>query len=153
VDITADVSVDRAATGGGAYVSVIGRRVSNGNDYRLKLRYQAGGSVAAFLTRTVGGTETVLASTTVPGLAVNPADVLRVRFQVSGGATTTARAKVWRAGASEPPAWTVTSTAAAPAALQSAGDLGVLVYISGSWSGPTPVVSFDNLQAAVPPPG
>jgi PKD repeat protein len=153
VDITADISLDRTATGGGAYVSVIGRRVSNGNDYRLKLRYVAGGSVAAFLTRTVGGAETVLASTTVPGLAVNPADVLQARFQVSGSTSTTARAKVWRAGASEPPAWTLSNTAAAPVALQSAGDLGVLVYISGSWSGPAPVVAVDDLQAAVPPPG
>ena len=67
VDMTTDVALDTASTGGGAYVSLIGRRVSNNNDYRLKLRYLAGGSVVAYLTRTVGGTETVLASTTVPG--------------------------------------------------------------------------------------
>ena len=61
VDIEVDVALDTAATGGGAYVSLIGRRVSNGNDYRLKLRYQAGGSVVAYLVRTVGNVETVLA--------------------------------------------------------------------------------------------
>jgi len=34
-DTKADVSVDTAATGGGVYASVISRRVSTGNDYRL----------------------------------------------------------------------------------------------------------------------
>ena len=80
VDFTTEVSLDTASTGGGAYVSLIGRRVSNNNDYRLKLRYLAGGSVAAYLVNTVGGTETILASTTISGLTVAPGDVLQARF-------------------------------------------------------------------------
>ena len=121
------------------YVSVVGRRVSSGNDYRLKVRYQAGGSVAAYLVRTLGNTETVLlSSTTVPGLTVQPSDQLRVRFQVSGTTDSTLRAKVWRAGTTEPAAWLISGSDATPGVLQSAGDLGVLLYISGSWTGTLP---------------
>ena len=112
------MSLDTASTGGGAYVSLIGRRVSNNNDYRLKLRYLAGGSVAAYLVNTVGGTETILASTTISGLTVAPGDVLQARFSLSGSPTTTFRAKVWRKGATEPTAWLLTNTerdAAGPA--------------------------------------
>ena len=88
IDLKSDVALDQPASGGGVYVSFIGRRTSNGNDYLFKLRYQAGGSVVAYLVRVVGGTETVLGSMTVPGLTVSPGDQLRVRFQVSGTTTT-----------------------------------------------------------------
>jgi PKD repeat protein len=146
MDIKAQLSIDTASSGGGGYVSVIGRRVSNGNDYRLKLRYQPDGSVFAYVTRTVGGTETILASTTVPGLRVNPGDLLRTRFLVTGATTTTVSAKVWRKGTMEPQAWLVTNTSATPAALQAPGDIGVLVYLSGTWAGAAPIVSIDNLN-------
>ena len=145
VEITSDLALDRAATGGGAYMSVIGRRVSNGNDYRLKLRYLAGGTVAAYLVRTQAGVETTLASTTIAGLTLSPGDVLRVKLQVNGAASTNVRAKVWRANAAEPAAWLLTNTSAAPAALQVAGDTGLLLYVSGSWTGAVPTVAIDNL--------
>ncbi len=150
IDMTSDVALDSAASGGGAYVSLIGRRVSNGNDHRLKLRYMPDGSVIAYLVRTVGGTETILANTTVPALHVNPGDILRTRFVVAGTTTTTLRAKVWRKGSQEPQSWLVTSTGATPAALQAAGDIGVLLYVSGSWSGGVPAVIIDNVGVIAP---
>ena len=150
IDLESDVALDQPATGGGVYVSFIGRRTSNGNDYLFKLRYQAGGSVVAYIVRVVGGTETVLGSMTVPGLTVSPGDQLRVRFQVSGTTTTTLHAKVWRSGTAEPASWLLTTTDATPAALQGAGDLGVLVYVSGSWTGTLPTISLDNLDVVTP---
>src|SRR5205807_3202356 len=51
IDMTCDVALAETASGGGAYVSIIGRRVSNGNDYRLKLRYMPDGSLIAYLAR------------------------------------------------------------------------------------------------------
>ncbi|HYL52504.1 MAG TPA: PKD domain-containing protein, partial [Acidimicrobiia bacterium] len=150
VDVSSDVALDRTASGGGAYVSIIGRRVSQGNDYRLKLRYQPDGSVIAYLARTVGGAETILANITVPGLHVNPGDVLRARFALSGTSTTTLQAKVWSKTSQEPSAWLVGTTDATPPALQSAGDIGVLVYVSGSWIGTAPVVTIDNLAVIAP---
>jgi len=65
--------------------------------------------------------------------------------QVSGAASTTIRAKVWRASTAEPAAWLLTNTPAAPAALQVAGDTGLLLYLSGSWTGAVPTVAIDNL--------
>ncbi|MGZ6976282.1 MAG: PKD domain-containing protein, partial [Acidimicrobiia bacterium] len=151
VDIQTDLSLDRAASGGGAYLSVIGRRASSGNDYRLKLRYMPDGSVVAFLVRNQGGAETTLASTTVPGLTVSPGDKLRARLQVSGAATTTVQAKLWRTSASEPAGWLLTNTGSAPAVLQGTGDVGLLLYTSGSWAGTPATASIDNLRV-VPAP-
>ena len=42
----------------------------------------------AYLVRTVGGAETILATATVPGGSVNPGDELRTRFLVTGTPTT-----------------------------------------------------------------
>ena len=150
-DMAADVSLSQTATGGGAYVSLIGRRVSNGNDYRVKLRYQSNGQVIAYLVRTIGGTETVLTTTTVPGLTVVADDVLRVRFQVAGTASTTLQAKVWRAGTTEPAGWLATTTDSS-AALQAPGHIGTYHYLASSWTGPTPVISIDNVIARPPTP-
>ena len=150
VEIQTSVSLDRAATGGGAYVSVIGRRVSRGNDYRLKLRYQAGGSMSAYLVRTLGGVETVLAATTVPGITVGAGDGLRVRLQISGSGTTTVKAKLWRTGTTEPAGYLITGTDAAPVTLQAAGDVGLLIYASGSWTGTAPILALDDLGIGPP---
>jgi PKD repeat protein len=144
VEMVTDLALDRSATGGGAYVSVIGRRVSNGNDYRVKVRYLAGNTVAAYLVRTQGGVETTLASTTIAGLTLSPGDVLRVKLQVNGAASTNVRAKVWRASAAEPVGWLLTNTSAAPAALQVPGDTGVLLYTSSSWTGTAATLAVDN---------
>jgi parallel beta-helix repeat protein len=149
-NVTTDLALQGTASGGGAYVSLIGRRVSDGNDYRLKVRYVPGGSVVAYLARTVGGTETVLASTKVAGLAVNPGDVLRARFVVSGTGTTTLRAKVWRRRNQEPQSWLLTSTGTTPAALRNGGDVGILLYVSHSWLGATPAITIDNFGARAP---
>ena len=149
VDVTTDLALDTAASGSGAYVSVIGRRVSNGNDYRLVVRYVAGGSVQASLARTVGGTQTILATTTVPGLTVTAGEVLRARFVVSGTDPATLTAKVWRA--SERGTGVVAleqHEPRTPAVLQAPGGVGVLLYTSGSWTGALPAITIDNLAVA-----
>jgi PKD repeat protein len=148
VNITADISLDQVANGGGVYVSVIGRRVSNNNDYRLKIRYMPNGTIVVYLVRTLAGVETILSTTNVPAgtITANPNDVLSVRFQVSGTTTTTVRAKVWRSNVAEPATWLATATETAPAALQAAGDEGVLLYTSGSWVGTPATLSLDNLH-------
>ncbi len=142
-----DLSLNVPATGNGAYVSVIGRRVSNGNDYRAQVRWVAGGGIVVSLMRTVNGASTVLSSTTVPGLVVSPNEQVRVRFQAQGVSPTTARVKVWRATGVEPQAWLLSSTASTPSVLQQPGDVGVLLYLSGSWTGTLPTLTVDNLVA------
>lgn len=147
VDLAADVTLQTAATGGGAYVSLLPRRAANGADYRAKFRYGSNGQITAQIVRTSGG-ETALATLVIPGLTVAPGDTLRLRVQAIGTTSTTVQAKAWRAGTAEPAGWQVAATDAAPAALQAPGHIGVVLYTSSSWTGTAPTVRIDNLTAA-----
>ena len=156
-EVATRLSFDKAQTGGGSYVAVIGRRVDASNDYRLKLRAQAGGAVTAQVVRVVGGTETVIQNrTTVPGLTWNAGEFLKVRFQATGTSPTTLNAKVWKDGTSEPSAWTLTGTDAT-AALQVAGSFGIWDYLSGTSTNGPLTLSVDDFVAGptggvTPPP-
>jgi len=141
-----DVSINTASTGGGAYLSILGRRVFDGNDYRLMLRYQSNGTVVAYLARTVGNTQTILASSTVNNLTVKPGDTLSTKFAIGGTtANTTLSAEVWKAGSAQPTAWQMTATDKTPLVLQAPGDSGLLLYVSKSWVGSAPVLAVDHL--------
>lgn len=146
-DIMVDFTLDRSANNGGAYVSLIGRRVSAGNDYRAKVRYLNTGEVQLYLIRSVSRSEETLAWANVPDLIARPNTTLRVRLQLAGSHTTTARAKVWLAARPEPAGWTVSETSATPPSLQEPGHVGVLHYLAGSWSGPPANLSVGNLSA------
>ncbi|MCK2035589.1 PKD domain-containing protein [Microbacterium sp. SSW1-49] len=140
------VAFNQPSTGGGYYFSAIGRQIDSANDYRAKFRVAANGTVALWLTKTVAGTETVLASTTVSGLTVTGPDSLNVRFQVTGTNATTLKAKVWRTGTTEPTAWASTITDST-AVLQAPGYVGVNSYLSSSATTVPLVYSYDNLWA------
>lgn len=150
--VQVSVSLDRAATGSGNYVSVLARRVGN-DDYRVRLRFYADGSVDASVGRSIGGVFTAIQRFVISGLSYAPGQVLNVRFDVSGAGTTTLRSKVWVAGSAEP-GWQLTATDST-ASLQGAGAVGIGSYVSGSsTNGPVGVV-FDNFWAgasgAAPP--
>jgi hypothetical protein len=151
VDLNADVTLDNTPSGGGAYLSLIGRRVSDATDYRLKLRYMPGGVVVGYLVRIVDRDETVLSTTYVPGLTVAPGETLRARLVVDGsGSTTTLSANVWRAGHAQPAGWQMSVADATPSALRAPGGAGILLYTSRSWRGATPVIGLDNLTIGTP---
>jgi PKD repeat protein len=146
-DVQVSVTTDKAATGGGIYVYVIGRRITGQGDYRAKVQLVSSGAVKVFLTRTSSaGVETDLTSATVAGLTYVPGTSLRVRLQVTGTGPTSLRAKVWVAGTTEPAAWAVSATDAT-AGLQAAGSVGVGDYLSGSATNAPVVVRFDDFQA------
>ena len=146
-DVKADLSFDKAQTGGGSYVAVVGRRIDASNDYRVKLRVQTGGAVTAQLIRVVNGTETAIQTiATVPGLTWNANEVLKVRFQVSGTGTTNLSAKIWKDGTSEPGTWTL-SGADSTAALQAAGGVGIWSYLSGTATNAPMTLTVDNFVA------
>jgi PKD repeat protein len=148
VDTTVDVKLDKAATGGGTYFSLAERRTGT-NDYRLKVRAIAGGTVSAQLTKVVGGTETAVGNAVnVAGLTFNAGDTLRLRFQVSGTGTATLSGKVWKVGSTEP-AWQVTGTDGT-AGLQTAGGVGLVPYLSGSSTNAPVTVTVDNLTMTAP---
>ena len=148
VEVRTSLSFDKPQTGGGTYLSVIGRRVSATNDYRLKLRAQSTGAVTAQLVRTVNGAETVVQTlATVPGLNWTQGDVLRVRLRVSGTGPTSLSARVWEQGTTEPSTWQLQTTDTT-AALQSAGGVGVWTYVSSSATQTPMIVSIDDVVVA-----
>jgi hypothetical protein len=153
VDILTDVTLDTAPSGGGAYVSVLGRRVSSGNSYSIKLRYLPGGSVAAYLIRSVGGADTVLAWRTVPGLSVAPGETLRIRLVVSGGytaETSSLHAAIWKRNSAGPQDWLLATIDRTPSVLEQAGSVGVSLYTSRSWSGRPGAITIDNYVVRSP---
>ena len=147
-DLSFDVSMDKAATGGGQYVSAIGRNVTGAGFYSAKVRILSTGAVQVYLLKTVGGTETIFSSQTVSGLTYAAGDTLKLRLQVTGNGTTALKVKLWSTG-SEPTAWTL-STTDTTAALQAAGAVGVSTYVSGSSTNLPIVYSFDNLVVPAP---
>ncbi|WEK61997.1 MAG: PKD domain-containing protein [Candidatus Microbacterium colombiense] len=140
------VALNQPSTGGGYYFSAIGRQIDSANDYRAKFRVASNGAVAVWLTKTIAGAETVIASTTISGLTVTGADSLNVRFQVTGTNATTLKAKIWRTGTTEPAAWASTGTDGT-AVLQAPGYVGVNSYLSASATTVPLVYSYDNLWA------
>lgn len=68
---------------------------------------------------------------------------------MTGVSPTTIRAKAWAAGASEPSAWTVSSTDST-GALQAPGGIGVLTYLSSSATNAPITLSVDDLVASRP---
>ncbi len=148
-EVRVAAALDKAQTGSGTYVSVVGRKVGTA-DYRFRLRYLVGGGVTASLSRAVSGTETALTQVTVPGLTYAPGEVLQLRLQVSGTSPTTLRAKVWRVGQTEPAAWLVTATDGTPV-LQAPGAVGLLTYISGTSTDLPLTASFDDFWAGPKP--
>ena len=145
-EVNTKVSLDKPSTGGGTWLAVLGRRVNASNDYRVKLKIASTGVITAQLVRTVGAAETVIQSVVVPGITYAANDVLRIRFQVSGTGTTQLSAKVWRDGSAEPATWLLSSTDTT-AALQSAGSVGLWLYLSGSATQAPVTMSVDDFVA------
>ncbi|MCL3861290.1 PKD domain-containing protein [Actinotalea sp. K2] len=142
VDLAATVSLDKAATGGGTYLALIGRRTTTTDDYHARVRVFESGAVTISAMRS----GTTLQSVLVPGLTYAANDELRIRVEVSGTSPTTIRAKVWKVGAEEPAGWQVTTTDATPA-LQVAGGIGVLTYLTGSTTNAPVTARWDDLIA------
>ncbi|WP_193611436.1 PKD domain-containing protein [Nocardioides lijunqiniae] len=146
-DVRVRVGADKAATGGGVYLTVQPRLLANGNRYYADVRMVAGGSVALTLGRTVSGADTTLLTRTVPGLTVAPGQLVQVRAQAFGTSPTTLRVKVWASGADEPAAWT-SSITDSTAGLQAAGGVGLRTYLSGSATNAPVLGLFDDLSVS-----
>ncbi len=136
-DVTATVSLGAAPTGGGLSLYLAGRRTGAGNEYDVRARFLADGSVRLGVVRWSGGSEALVgAEVTLPG-GYTPGTPLNLRVRVSGSGTTTVDARAWT-GTTEPSTWTLTRTDAT-AALQGPGAVGVSAYLSGSATAAVPV--------------
>ncbi|MCU1573160.1 MAG: hypothetical protein JWO93_1242 [Micrococcaceae bacterium] len=139
------ISFDRLATSSGSYAWLSGRRVDGANDYRAKVNVSPSGAVRLDVTKLAGGTETTLTYLVVPGLQYTANSQLSVRLQVTGTSPSTLRAKVWKVGSTEPSDWQLTATDTT-AALQRAGGVGLLTYVSGGATNGPVTVGFDELS-------
>ena len=145
-DVQMQFALDKASTGGGQYVSLVGRGISFTSDYRTKVVVSKTSTVEVTLSRIVGGTETELSSVVLPGVTYTPGTLYSVRMQVWGTGTTNLRAKVWKSSDVEPTAWTVTRTDAT-SSLQAPGWVGVACYLSGTATNAPVKLTVDNLMA------
>jgi hypothetical protein len=142
---TLSASASGSGVGSGLYTSVYGRRVPSAGSYSGRLKLVSTGALQASILRTVGGTDTALGTVTVPGGAYVADEPLHVRLQVTGTAPTTVRWKVWRAGTTEPTAWSLTTTDST-AALQTAGHVGFQSYLSSSATAVPLTTTVDDLH-------
>ncbi|WP_152187782.1 PKD domain-containing protein [Georgenia satyanarayanai] len=145
-DLRVRVGSDKAATGGGTYLTAQPRVVPNGDRYFTDVRLLSTGGVQLIVGRAVGGAETNLRSVSVAGLTVTPGELLHLRTQAVGTSPTTLRARVWAAGTPEPDGWTVAVTDST-AGLQAAGGVGLRTYLSGSSTNAPVLALFDDLWA------
>lgn len=139
-----DVRVEAALTPpvrGSAYLGLVARQSSAGY-YSGRVVVPATGAARVQLQRS----GVTLASLGVLGLTVRAGDRLALRLLVTGSATTTVRAKVWRAGTPEPATWSASATDTA-AGLPRSGAVGATLYLTPDGS-PAPVtVAFDDFRA------
>ncbi|MFF1574792.1 PKD domain-containing protein [Leifsonia sp. NPDC058292] len=131
-------SSDTTATGGGLYVSAVGRSVGSA-EYTTRVWMQASGAMQLQLLQ--GGT--ALQVVNVTGLTYTPGTQYQLRLQVFGTSPTTIRAKVWKVGSTEPAAWQASVTDST-AALQVAGSVGLRAYLSGTATASPMTTKFDN---------
>jgi len=127
------------------YAAVSGRVVGTA-DYAARVKVLAGGGVQLHLVR--GGT--ALAGGTLAGLTLTPGAVLHVRTQAVGTSPTTLRARAWLDGTAEPSTWQYTASDAT-AALQAAGSVRLMTYLSGATTTGAVTVRWDDLAATTVP--
>ncbi len=144
-DVRVQLGADKAATGGGIYLTVQPRVLATGDKYFADVRLVAGDGVAVTLGRTVGGTDRYLLTRTIAGLGVVPGTLLQARVQAVGTSPTTLRAKVWAVGTPEPSSWSASVTDTTTA-LQAPGGIGLHTYLSGSATNAPVFGIFDNLS-------
>jgi hypothetical protein len=148
-EVRVTVALDKTPTGGGTYVSVIGRRVGTVGDYRLKLRARADGKLVASLMRVLANQETTLKAVTLSSATLTTTKPMQVRLKVTGTAPTALAAKVWNTGAAEPASWQLSGTDST-SGLQTSGSVGVAGYLSASATNAPVMLAFDDVWAGAP---
>jgi sugar lactone lactonase YvrE len=139
-DETVKISVDKLPTGTAHYIYIIGRHISTGNEYRMRISIGSNGDVKLQGETIIGGTETMLGSQSTALINITANQAFDIRAQFTGSAPTSLSAKVWLDTNSEPSGWgwqTTDSTSV----LQAAGSVGL---ISRAGSAAPIYFSFDN---------
>ena len=150
VDLTMDLALDKAATGGGTYVSTAVRRVGT-SEYRATTKFLVDGTVQLLLVKIVNGTSTTLRRVNVADLAYSANDVVTVRFEVVGSSSVALNAKVWKTGTAEPATWQASATDSS-GTLSTTGGVAIYPYLSGSATAGAVMATLDNLKVVAVAP-
>ncbi|MFF4418684.1 protein kinase [Streptosporangium sp. NPDC001559] len=150
-DLGFTFSGDKPPTGGGIYVTAVGRRVPTVGSYRAHVSLRPDGKVLLQLIRYESGrSEIDLAQPLwVSKLTAGPGIAMRVRVQVTGTSPTTIRGKVWAVGATEPD-WQLSATDAT-SGLQVPGGAGMLTFLSRKATDTPVTVTVDDLTLTATP--
>jgi parallel beta-helix repeat protein len=143
-------SADKAPSGTGLYVDVVGRRISGVGQYQVLVRWMPNGTVDMALSRLAANWQEAMLTkeVPVPGVKGGAGSPVRVKVEVTGTNPTTVRAKVWQAGAAEPADWNQSATDGTPG-WQTSGQAGISNFLS---TGSVPLnVRFDDLNVAYDP--
>ena len=146
-DLATTVSLTKAATGGGTYMSLLGRRIAGQGSYQLDLKLAADKSLRLSLSRTVAGTQTSLGTAVTAVKTYAAGTPVHVRLRVRGTGTTTLLGKAW-VGATEPSTWSVRTTDSS-AQLQAPGTPGFSGFLSGTAT-QAQAVTIDDLAVTTP---
>ena len=141
-DSTIRFRVDWIPTGNSLWLYLVVRRVSNGDQYRIKARVAPGGGVFLSFSRTAAGVETNFGPE-VQALTVTAGTWVSLHGIVAGTSPTQLQVRAWQAGSAEPGGWTVTTTDST-AGIQGSGDVGLLGYLSRSATDPVIRLEMDD---------
>ena len=151
-EMSFSVSPTKVAAGSSFYVYSTLRRTTDGSAYRPKVRFAPGGQVFVHAGRLISGTETSLGpEVRVTGLSYAADSVVWLRARVTGSNPTTIQVRAWADGQLEPTTWQFSATDST-AALQSAGAVGVVTYLSSGSTNVPLVVRIDDLLVTTTDP-
>jgi hypothetical protein len=149
LDLRVRVATDHLPVVGGAgqFTYVMARHQAAGQEYRGYLRFDPDGSVHLLATFTFDGSgELPLApEMTVAGLQQTGSQYFWLRVQVVGTNPTTVQLKTWPDGAPEPADFPYVATDSQPA-VQQAGSIGLMAYVSLPAANAPVTFRFDDLQ-------
>ncbi len=143
-DLRVTVTPQKKATGGGTYVTLIGRKIGR-ESYRTTLVLKRDRSATLGISKVGRGETRISPRKPVSGFTFTAGDRLNMRFQVTGSSPTTLKTKVWKVGTTEPTGWTATATDRT-AALQAAGGVGVATYVSSAATNAPTSFTVDALR-------
>ncbi|MEV0963255.1 poly-gamma-glutamate hydrolase family protein [Streptomyces sp. NPDC049910] len=134
IDLSATVSTDALATGGGHFLALVGRYTDTNNSYLARLEFSTSQTVVLTLRKRVAGTETFLVQHTT-GITHAAGTRVAVRMQLSGS---TLRARAWLPTEPEPATWQLETT---DTALTAAGQMGMRSILSSANTNTLPVTA------------
>ncbi len=135
-------------SGGGVYASLLIRRQTNRDSYRAKVQILPSGESRLTFARQVNGVETTVGpSVTLPG-HLKSGQKLTLEAQAVGTSPVVLHSRAWIGGGNGP-AWNLSSQDTSPQAIDAAGSVGLMAYLS-SGSRPS-TVAFDSLGSASQP--